>query len=235
MPGKLEAIWDALKACFAANSDPLTKAQIITWVGSHFPDQGFSANAIGAQLYRSCANIRSMQRYKTPKFLTYDRRTHTYSPVDTTTTAETIEDSAESDSDEKGNSSFALEAHLRDYLARNLSKVEKGLKLWSENPPSVEYMIGGRRIDLLAKDGEGNPVIIELKLNKGYDKVIGQALLYQGLITRELKAAKVRIILVAYEVSEELKIACSQLSHVALYEYAITMHMEKVSSVLEDA
>jgi len=131
-------------------------------------------------------------------------------------------------------STFALEAHLRDYLARNLSILEKGLSLWSNSPPSVEYAIENRRIDVLAKDAEGTPVVIELKLSKSYDRVIGQALLYRGLISKQLSVPRVRIMLVAGEVSNELKIACAGIIDVVLYEYAISFQTKVVSFAVEE-
>jgi hypothetical protein len=240
--GKIKQIWDAIAACFEANREPLTKAQVLAWIGSTYRDNNFNPNTVQAQLYRSCVNVASPQLYKTPKILFYDKVTRTYVRNDDVYVPDNESVLAPSngrivDSDEselQSDSTFALESHLRDYLARNLFTLEKGLELWSITPPSVEYGIDGRRIDILAKDTEGTPVVIELKLNKGYDKVVGQALLYQGLMGTRLSVSRVRIILVAGEVSDELKIACGRLTDVALFEYAITMETKRVSSSLSE-
>jgi hypothetical protein len=239
VPGKLESIWDGLSACFAANKGPLTKAQVVAWIGTHYSEHEFNANTVASQLYRSCANLPSMVRYKTPKILIHDRRTHTYTLAEGASLAHAILESSSDISsadelDEQADSTFALEGHLRDYLARNLFILEKGLGLWSQDPPSIEYFVAGRRVDILARDFDGIPVVIELKLNKSYDRVVGQALLYQGLVGRDLKCQRVRIILVAAEVSDELKIACSRLADVSLYEYSISMQVTSVDPVVPE-
>jgi hypothetical protein len=46
---------------------------------------------------------------------------------------------------------FALEEHLRDFLARNLDRIEPGLRLHSaEGHSGIEYPVDAGRIDLLA-------------------------------------------------------------------------------------
>ena len=244
MAGKIKQIWEALAACFEANEQPLTKAQVLAWIGSTYPDSEFNPNTVQAQLYRSCINVPSVQGFNTPKILFYEKSNRTYLRSDAGASIEgaasdvsTAENGIDTeDPDGQSNATFALEAHLRDFLARNLSTLEKGLTLWSLNPPSVEYVVDNRRIDVLAKDIQGNPVVIELKLSKAYDRVIGQALLYQGLVSKKLGIERVRIILVAGEISDELKIASARQLDVLLFEYAITMQISKVSSsLLEDS
>jgi RecB family endonuclease NucS len=77
---------------------------------------------------------------------------------------------------------FAYERDLQNYLAKNLHRVEPGLRLYEEDEISgIEFPVGGRFIDILAVDNQGNYVIIELKVSKvsrGYDRVIGQLLRY---------------------------------------------------------
>jgi len=234
--GKIKQILEAISACFHANKDPLTKAQVLAWIGMHYRDSDFNPGTVQAQLYRSCANVPSAQDYKAPKILFYDGKTKTYRLNDSSQTSEEqfVIGKAPADTEDQPDSTFALEAHLQGYLVKNLSSLERGLELWCDSPPSVEYWIEGRRIDILAKDAHGVPVVIELKLDRGYDKVIGQALLYQALIAAKLKQQRVRIILVANEISYELRQACSKLVDVDLFEYAITMKIEKISSKLSE-
>ena len=53
--------------------------------------------------------------------------------------------------DPEGALEFALEAHLRDFLARNLDRIETGLRLYnSEDHKGIEFPVDGGRIDLLA-------------------------------------------------------------------------------------
>jgi Endonuclease NucS len=104
---------------------------------------------------------------------------------------------------------FALEEQLRDYLAENLNILEPGLALWPvEDGDAVEFQVDGqgpsRRIDILAKDGAGLPVVIELKVSRGHEKTVGQALYYRARIKQRFGAARVRIFIVAAEISREL-------------------------------
>jgi len=141
---------------------------------------------------------------------------------------------ADGDSEEEDieDSQFAFEEHLRDYLGSNLSTMESGLKLAKddEGKEAVEYPIDAqkRRIDILAIDRNNVPVVIELKVSRGYQKVIGQCLYYRTMIKRLKNVPKVRIIIVAHEISPELKMATEELEFVDLYEYKIAFKVEKV-------
>jgi hypothetical protein len=134
-------------------------------------------------------------------------------------------------SDEK---QFAYEKDLQSYLANHLNKIEPGLKLYqqSDDISGLEFPIGntGRRIDILAIDKSGVYVIIELKVSRGYDRTAGQVLYYQVMVKKYLNASKVRIIIVANEVSEELKLALETIPNVELFEYILSMELKRVSS-----
>ncbi|MFZ4665357.1 MAG: endonuclease NucS domain-containing protein, partial [Prochlorotrichaceae cyanobacterium] len=80
---------------------------------------------------------------------------------------------------------FAYESDLRDYLAKNLQVIEPGLMLYEEEGiTGVEFPVGGRFIDILAVDSNGDFVVIELKVSRGYDRVIGQLLRYMAWIQK---------------------------------------------------
>jgi hypothetical protein len=243
-PGsKIAQVLDAIAECFRSTAAPLTMAQAIAWIGAKYPD--LNQATIRAQIYGSCIGVPSAytHRASTPKILLFDKSTRTYrlsteSPeVDfnqASITTEPAQDSTD-DGTPEGDRTFALEAHLRDYLVRNLHIIETGLTLWFNDPPSVEFAINGRRIDILAKDKADVPVVIELKLDRAYDRVVGQSLLYRGLISKLLNAPTVRIILVAGEISDELKIACSGLPNLEIFEYSISMQVRRVDlSALEE-
>jgi hypothetical protein len=248
--GKIKQIWDALSACFRANEESLTSGQVVAWVNSHYPENDFNPVTLKAQLYRSCSNVLWAQKYNAPKIIFYDKRTKTYSRLDTS--VETMDDpvllnsSRELEDDEKEPSESLLEtedqsdllvgveAQLRDYLAKNLGKLEKGLTFWNDSPPSVEFAIDGRRIDILARDVDGNAVVVELKRGKAYDRVAGQALLYQALVAAKFSLSKVRVILVASEIAMELRLACSRQEDFKLFEYELTMQLNPISSAVAE-
>jgi RecB family endonuclease NucS len=93
----------------------------------------------------------------------------------------------------------------------------------------IEFPVGGRFIDILATDADGKYVVIELKVSRGYDRVIGQLLRYMAWVKKQLSPNQdVRGVIVASEVTEDLKLAASLIQNVILYEYAIAMKLSRV-------
>jgi len=145
--------------------------------------------------------------------------------------SELEEDEAEEERIEE--TSFAYEEDLRDYLKNNLFIIEKGLSLYEDeenNVNGVEYSIDdkNKRVDLLAIDKKGIPVVIELKVSKGYERVIGQCLYYKNCIRHIFNVDRVRIIIVAREISERLKIASEGIPDIELYEYKLSLSLNRV-------
>lgn len=127
---------------------------------------------------------------------------------------------------------FALEAHLRDFIAKHLSKLEPGLKLFQENgAKGIEYPIDGGRIDILAVDASNKFVVIELKLSRGRNKTLGQLLYYMGWVDQNLGGGPCRGIIVASEISDELAVAVSRVPGVTLSKYKMNFEIENVKQV----
>ncbi len=135
-------------------------------------------------------------------------------------------------------SEFAYESDLRDFLAKHLSIVEPGLTLYQEEGiTGLEFPAGGRFIDILALDARNNFVVIELKVSKGYDRVVGQLLRYVAWIAESLAepTQKVRGIIISREISTDLSLACSRVSDVELYEYELSVALRKVQRTRREA
>lgn len=125
--------------------------------------------------------------------------------------------------------SFAYEDDLRDYLSDNLQLIEPGLQLWSRDQ-AVEFPVddSGRRVDILARDGSGIPVVIELKVSRGHERTIGQSLYYRSRVKDLLGSPRARIVIVAREISDELKVAVRDLPDVELFEYRLSMTLRRI-------
>ncbi|MCC6581419.1 MAG: DUF91 domain-containing protein [Phycisphaeraceae bacterium] len=122
---------------------------------------------------------------------------------------------------------FALEAHLRDFLARNLEEIEPGLKLYQvDGRPAVEFAIDNGRIDILAVDIADRLVVIELKLSQGRNKTLGQLMYYMGWIDSHLSKVPCRGIIIASDISGELGVAVSRVPGVSLYRYKMNFSVE---------
>ena len=130
---------------------------------------------------------------------------------------------------------FMLERDLQLYLVANLGCIEPGLKLYEDDGvDGLEYEVGnGRRLDILAVDAKGNLVVLELKVSKGYDRVIGQLLRYVNWIRQNLAqpGQSVRGIIVCRRISEDLRLACANISDVELFEYKLSVTVSKVDAL----
>jgi hypothetical protein len=233
---KIQQYRDAIAACFQANDSPLTMRQILAWIDGAYPNNDFSKSTLTSQVYKSCANVSYAQGSSAPKILFFNRGTNTYQRADGTQAADAEHSVAITDTAVDRNvlapiPRFSLEADLQASLVHDLSALEEGLALWSMQPPSVEYTFDTkRRVDILAKDRNGIPVIVELKRGEAYDKVVGQALLYRGLLKAKLSVDRIRIFLVASIMTDEIKTACSTVEDVELFEYSISIKTQRVNS-----
>jgi hypothetical protein len=138
----------------------------------------------------------------------------------------------ESEPDEGKGQGFVLEKHLQDFLVRNISIIEPGLRLFEDKESEktgVEYPVDGRYIDILALDKNDNFVVIELKVSRGYDKVIGQLLRYKNWIKRYMAedGQSVRGIIICKEITDDLLLACDGLDNIELIEYELDIKLHK--------
>lgn len=126
---------------------------------------------------------------------------------------------------------FALEAHLRDFLARNLDRIEPGLRLYaSGDRTGIEFPVDGGRIDLFAIDRAEKFVVIELKLSQGRNKTLGQLLYYMGWVDQHLGNGPCRGLIIASEITEELSVAVARVPGVQLARYRMSFAIEPVAA-----
>lgn len=130
---------------------------------------------------------------------------------------------------------FPLESHLRDFIARNIASIKlHGLTLRLYVDPSgrngIEYPTDVGPIDVLAEESNGDLVVFELKLSKGPDRAVGQALRYMGWVNKHLAAGKeVSGVIVAHEIDEKLKYAVSVAPNITVFEYKVRFDLNQVS------
>lgn len=148
---------------------------------------------------------------------------------------EDLEPEGEEDMDSEDGASesheFAYESDLKNFLASNLHVVRPALRLYDDaGITGVEFPVGNRRIDILAIDGEKDFVVIELKVSKGYDRAIGQLLRYMAWIRKNLAESdqKVKGMIIARNISNDLCLAASQIHNVELYEYQLSISLNRI-------
>jgi len=108
----------------------------------------------------------------------------------------------------KSYGSISIENDLRDFLADNVSLIEKGLVLIKKEFDTGE--VG--RIDLLCKDKRNAHVVVELKKGRKSDEVVGQTLRYLGWVKKKF-GSKVRGIIIVNEPDERLEYALGPLDN----------------------
>jgi endonuclease len=142
------------------------------------------------------------------------------------------EEAEESEREEAAAQAFAFERDLRNYLSKNLNVLESGLTLYKDEEfEGIEFPVGGRFIDILAVSRAGDFVVIELKVSRGHEKTIGQLLRYMGWVEKNLAAGKaVRGVIVATDITEDLKLAASQIRNVRLFEYELAFKLRALAS-----
>ena len=90
-------------------------------------------------------------------------------------------------------------------------------------------VFGHYGIDILARDRSELPVIIELMVNRGHEKTVGQALYYRARIKQRFGAERVRIFIIAAEISPELRAAASEVSDVLLFECGLAVKVTAIT------
>lgn len=126
---------------------------------------------------------------------------------------------------------FAYERDLKNFLAKNLQILGADIKLYEdEDINGIEFPVGGRFIDILAVDGNNDYVVIELKVSRGYDRVIGQLLRYMAWIKNNMAepGQNVKGVIVARSISEDLLLASSLISNIKLFEYKLHVSVNKI-------
>jgi hypothetical protein len=221
----------------------MDKDQIVNWFKTNYPK--IKSNTVNCHIIKFTTNHRTRIHYNASPsndllFQLPDKRLRLYNPeTDLAPIYESNIDAAEAVDDGKDkdecteSSEFAYESHLRDYLKNNLHVIETGLKLYRDEEDDsiigVEFEAGGKRIDILAVDKDNNFVIIELKVSRGYEKVIGQILRYRAWVRKNLaNEQSIRCIIIAKSITDDLKLAASETKDVELFEYDLKIELRKI-------
>jgi hypothetical protein len=184
-----------------------------------FPDRAFRTQIEGGD-YVACNRIleslgHELQSHGLPHVSFFEVDLFLYSVfVDFAAKKGTLEELPEDEIDEIP-PSISRETDLRDYLANNPQRIEKGLKLIGK-----EYATDIGSIDLLCEDPKGKLVVIETKKGRESDKVVGQILRYMGWLGKHMEK-KVRGVIVVNEPDERLEYALHATKDIQLKFYKV--------------
>ena len=216
-----------------------SRDEVMDWFESNYPK--IKKGTLTANLIRLSVNAPS-RFHHSPKpgeddvFFQIDSgHFRLYDPANDPTPIYTATDPTPEPPDNKqaatGSEEFAYERDLQNYLVKNLHLIKPGLKLYEDDEiRGIEFPAGGRFIDILAVDSDGALVVIELKVSRGYDRVVGQLMRYMAWIAKNQaeEGQKVRGIIIAREISEDLVMACSLLPNAQLFEYQLSLSLRQI-------
>jgi len=225
--------------------ETFSKQEALAWFARRYPK--IKPGTISAHLIRLSTNAQSRTHYNAKPqeddvfyqlsgslFRRY-RPSEDPAPIRSRSAIETEQNIPEGEDEEptrpEVDGEFAYERDLRNYLVKNLSALESGLRLYEEEGMTgVEFPVGGRFIDILATDAKNNLVVIELKVSRGYDRVVGQLMRYLAWVKKNLTEddQSVRGVIVARVISEDLMLACSLVDGIELYEYELSLDLKKL-------
>jgi len=108
------------------------------------------------------------------------------------------------------------ERELQQILTLDPGQIEPGLRLIRANYPA-----GGRFIDLFYSDCDHNLLVVELKVSRAYDRVVGQLLRYMGWVKKYHAEdnQQVRGLIIGDKITQDLLLAVSMVPNVECKEY----------------
>lgn len=126
-----------------------------------------------------------------------------------------------SSSEELLEASIGLERDIEDHLVNNLEFIEVGLEFVSR-----QFVTDVGRVDILARDRNGNRVVIELKVGDAKDSSVGQIARYLGWFTR-IDSKQPRGILIAGGFPEGVKYAAAAFANLRLLTYRVQFSFDE--------
>lgn len=138
------------------------------------------------------------------------------------------------DSSVEDASSFALEAHLEEFLMKNWPHTELGKEydIYEEDGVKAQqYQTDTGPLDILAisKDKK-RLLVVELKKGRASDAVVGQTLRYMSYVKEVLaeEGQQVRGVIIAHEDDPRIRRALSMTPDIVFYRYQVSFKLTQV-------
>jgi hypothetical protein len=120
---------------------------------------------------------------------------------------------------------FSYEKDLKTSMVMQINELFPYYKIYGENNEGVEYLIEGKRIDILLEKNDGSLLAVELKSGTANYKVIGQILMYLGLLIDKFPNKTINGCIIAGEIDTTLKSASKTLNNVFLKTYRMKLEL----------
>lgn len=121
---------------------------------------------------------------------------------------------------------FSYERDLKTSMVSQINELFPKHKIFGENNEGVEYLIEGKKIDILLEKNDGNLLAIELKSGTANYKVFGQLSMYLGLLMDRFPEKEIRGCIIAGEIDNTLKSATKTTDLINLKTYKMKLELQ---------
>ena len=122
---------------------------------------------------------------------------------------------------------FSYEKDLKNAMIFQISDLFPEYKIFGSDNEGVEYLIEGKRIDILLEKNDGSLLVIELKSGTADFKVFGQISMYLGLLIDRFPDRIARGCIIAGEIDSTLRSAVKTSDKIDLMTYSMKLELNK--------
>ena len=221
--------------------EPFTSQHMVQWFAEHY--EKINPHTVRAHLRRACVNVppdatgatwqaadRTVYRRSPGQFTRYRREVH--GDFENGLPMGPPGEADPADGEDGGEASFALEAHLEEFMEANWSSINFGrpLQIWTDGNGGWgrQYATDVGVIDFLCEDKAGGElVVVELKRGKSSDRVVGQILRYMGWVREQLAGHRdVSGIIITHEYDHRVRYAVAELPRVEAWTYHVSFMLD---------
>ena len=121
---------------------------------------------------------------------------------------------------------FNYERDLKNSMVSQISELFPEYKIYGKNNEGIEYLIDGKRIDILLEKNDGCLLAVELKSGVANFKVFGQVSMYLGLLMNRFPDKQIKGCIVAGEIDLTLKNATKTTNSISLKTYKMNLELQ---------
>ncbi len=135
------------------------------------------------------------------------------------------EEGNDADNEKSSNNyNFTYERDLQYSLILQVDQLFPGYKIYGNDNEGVEFLIEGKRIDLLLENIEdGSLLAIELKSGEADFRVFGQISMYLGLLSKRFPHKSANGVIIAGAINDTLQNACLTTEKIKLKTYQMQL------------
>lgn len=148
---------------------------------------------------------------------------------ETDSTSLEIDDSDQIIEEQENNvtTNFSYEKDLKNAMVFQIADLFPDFKIYGDDNEGVEYLIEGKRIDILLEKNDNSLLVIELKSGIADFRVFGQISMYLGLLLDRFPDKIARGCIIAGEIDSSLRSAVKTSNMIDLMTYSMKLELNK--------